>query len=277
MDTFNLTLTRAADWVFGWCQRLSPLATLLLLSAVAGVAMAVVFRVSSNQRAIKAAVDRSRAQVLAINLFGHDPRAIFASFAQLLRYTGLRLSYSLPPMLLMLIPFTLLLVQLAMRYEHQPLAGGESTIVKLELAPEAWSDHQRVALKSSPQVKVETPALRDATEHAVYWRVRPLGSTPAVLAWQIDGQTIEKRLDVSGDDVALSAVGVRRPGRGIVDRLLYPAEPALPAAGPVRGIEVQHAPRQTPLFGLDVPWWLTFVLGSIVAALLLRPILRVRY
>jgi hypothetical protein len=277
MDTVNDWLTRASDWLLGWSAGFSPLTTLLVWSAVAGVVMALVFLYTSNQRAIKASADRSRAQVLAIDLFGHDPRAIFGSLGQLLRYSGLRLWHSLPPMLVMLVPFALVLSQLALRYEYRPLPRGASTIVKLELTDQGWPEHQGVALEAPPHVVVETPALRDSLEHAVYWRVRPTQAEPVVLRWQLGEQAVDKRVDVDLGDDRLATVSPRRPGRNWWDRLLHPAEPALPADSPARGIQVDLPRRETPVLGLDAPWWLTFVLTSIVAALVLRPIVKVRF
>ena len=75
----------------------------------------------------------------------------------------------------------------------------------------------------------------------------------------------------------MCAVDVRRPGPGWVDRLAHPGEPAFASDDPVRGMVIHHARRSTPLFGLDIPWWLTFVLVSILTALLLRPVVKVTF
>ncbi|MGD9724418.1 MAG: hypothetical protein AB7O59_24195 [Pirellulales bacterium] len=277
MDAFNYGLTRSTDWLLAPLSGLAPWITLLVWSALAGVLMAVVFLYTSNQQAIKRAADRSRAQVLAINLFGHDPRTILTSFARLLGQSGLRLWLLVPPVLVMLVPFGLLLAQMALRYEHTPLAPGKSAIVKLEINEADWPRHQQVALEPGPDVIVETPALRDAQEHAIYWRLRPTTAASGVLRWRVGDDVVEKRLDVDSGDGRLSNVSVRRPGRGWLDRLLNPGEPALTAGSPVCGIEIAHPLRSTRLLGLDPPWWLTFLAASIVVAMLLRPILHVRF
>jgi hypothetical protein len=277
MNAINATLTRIADWLLGPFAAWPPLATLLFWSAIAGVLMTIVFRYTSNQQAVKRAADRSRAQALAIKLFGHDPLAVFSSLGQLLHYSGLRLWHSLPPMLVMLVPFVLVMSQLALRYEYEPLAKDKSTIVKLELTEKDWPKHQNVVLDPSPEFAVETPALRDATEHAIYWRFRPKEAGGGTLRWRVGNEEIAKRVDVDAGDDRLASVSVRRASSGWWDRLLHPAEPALPSGSPVRGIEIEHPTRDTPLLGVNVPWWLTFVLGSIVAALVVRPLVKVRF
>jgi hypothetical protein len=277
MDTVNLALTHSIDWLLGWCAGLTPLATLLVWSAVSGIAMAFVFLFTSNQQAIKTAADRSRAQVLAIDLFGHDVRAIFTSLGQLLRYSGLRMWHSLPPMLVMLVPFAVLLAQFALRYEYRPLARDEAAIVRLELTDKSWPAQQGVRIEAPSNVVVETPALRDTTEHAIYWRVRPTEAAPATLTWNLGEGKVDKRIDVAADGQELQTVSPRRPSRGWWDRFVNPAEPALPAGSPARGIEVEYPRRETPLFGYNVPWWLTFIVTSIAAALVLRPVVKVRF
>lgn len=276
MNSLNAALTGFADWLLGW-RADWPLATLLFWSAAAGLAMTFVFRYTSNQQALKLAADRTRAQALAIKLFGHEPAAIFASLGQLLRYTTMRLLYSLPPVLVMLVPFTLVLSQLALRYEHRPLVRDESAVVKLELTEKDWSKYQHVALEVPPEIVVETPALRDFTEHAIYWRLRPTGTEPAVLRWRLGEEAIEKRVDVAAESNLLISASTRRPGTGWWDRLLYPGEQALPAGSAAVGIEIEHPRRETPVLGANVPWWLTFILGSIVAALVVRPFVNVRF
>ena len=76
---------------------------------------------------------------------------------------------------------------------------------------------------------------------------------------------------------ALVCVSTRRPGSTTWDRLLHPAEPGFSSGDPVQGIEVQHAARHSPIFGLDVPWWATFLIASIVAALVVRRFFGVQF
>ncbi len=61
------------------------------------------------------------------------------------------------------------------------------------------------------------------------------------------------------------------------DRLPNPAEPGFSAAMPVQSITVDYPQRQTPIFGLDLPWWATFFATSMLVALLVRRTLRVEF
>ena len=173
MNAINAILTTLTDRLLSPCAAWPPILTLLLVSSVSGILMAVVFRFTSRQRALRRVVDLSRAQVLAIKLFKDDLGTLFNSLGQLLRYAGLRMWYSVPPMLVMIVPFVLLLAQLARWYERYPLSPGDEAVLELQLAESAWPRYRNVALDAPRQIAVETRSpLRDDEQHAMYWRIR---------------------------------------------------------------------------------------------------------
>ena len=155
MNTINALLTAISDVLLGPLAGWPPVLVLVLVSAVSGVLMAVVFRYTSRQQALRRVADRGRAQVLAIKLFKDDPTGMFRSLGQLMKYTGLRLCHSLPPALVMLVPFVLLLTQLARWYEYRPLYPGEKAVVEMPLTEEAWAQSRDVVLQSPAQIQVE--------------------------------------------------------------------------------------------------------------------------
>ena len=95
------------------------------------------------------------------------------------------------------------------------------------------------------------------------------------LRWRLEGRAYEKRLTAAEDATPLRVADPRRPGAGLRDRLLHPTEPAL-VGGAVDAIVVRYPRRSALLFGF-VPWWMTFLVVSIVAAVVVRPFLRVRF
>lgn len=276
LNTIDVGLTRLARWALvPFTAR--PLLGLLFWSAVAGVAMTVVFGRTSNQRALRRVADRTRAHLLAIKLFKDDLGVTFRCQLQLLKASAQRLGYSLVPMLVMAVPFALVLTQLALRYEHRPLAPGESTLVRMQLSADAWPQYKDVAIEVPAGVVAETESLRDASDHSLYWRVHPEIGRPATLQWQLGAQTVTKHLAAADDSHRLLCVSPRRPGGGALDRLLHPAEPGFRADGPVREIIVHYPVRQTLVFGLDLPWWATFLIVSMLVAVVARPFLGVQF
>ncbi len=277
MNELNALLRSLTSAVLSWFGGCPPLVPLVVLSALLGVVMAVVFRFTSPQQRLRRVADLSRAEVLAIKLFKDEPRVMFAALGRLLCHSGLRLWYSLPPLVVMVAPFTLLLAHLAVWYEHQPLAIGEPAIVELQLAESAWTSSRDVNLEAPSTIIIETEPLRDDQLRSISWRIRASESTSAELHWQLGDQRVDKQVVIADPTEAFRPVSVRRAGPGWWDRLLHPGEPAFNVDDPVRGIEINYRERSTPLFGWDVPWWATLLVVSIVSALVVRPLVKVQF
>jgi len=277
MNELNSLLGSLVAILFAPMEGWPPQLSLIIWSAATGVIMAWVFRHTSNQAALKSAADTIRAQLFAVKLFKDDVRVLFSCQARLFRAVGARLLHSLPPLLVLIIPLTLLLVQLARWYEFTPLTPGETSILQLQLSDSGWETHKNIALQVPEHIVVETSALRDEELKTIYWRIRPKTSAPAAVSWRLAEQLVEKRVSVADNSVQLVAVSVRRPGSSWFDRLLHPGEPGFSADSLVRGVELQHPHRSTPVLGVDLPWWLTFFVVSMLAAVAAKPWLGVHF
>lgn len=265
----NLVLRPFASW--------PAQVTLVIVSVFAGIAMTIVFRHTSNQRALRAVANRTRAQLMCMRLFKDDLRVALACQGSLLKSIGLRLCHTLPPMAVLLIPFVLILSQLALRYDNRPLVPGDSVVAALHLSEAAWSANRNTAIQVPPGIRVETPPLRDDAQHTVYWRLRVDEPSEGSLRWQVGPGVAEKTIVSTADPGRLLTVSVHRPGPGFWDRLLRPGEPGFDADDPVKAIDLYYPRRSTPFFGVDIPWWATFLIASMIAALCVRPFLKVQF
>jgi hypothetical protein len=277
MNALNFVLTALTDAFFSLWVSGPAWAPLVVVSAVAGIFAAIVFRFTSRQDLLRRDAELIQAQLLAMKLFRDDLGAMFGSLGRLLRYTAMRLWHSLPPVLVMTVPFVLLLAQLARWYEHSPLVPGDQAIVVLELSEDAWPRSDVGSPESSAGLVIETASLRDPQEHALYWRVRITKPSVASLRWKLPQQTVEKTVAVADRREQLIAVDTRRPGPGWTGRLLHPGEPAFEASEGVRGIAVHYPRRSTPILGLDLPWWGTFLLVSLLAAVVGGRLMKVQF
>lgn len=283
MNALNAVLSTLTSLVLAPFAALPSQVALIVISIVAGVLAAIAFRYVSNQTALKRVADQIRASLLAMRLFKDDLRSVFRAQLSLFKASGLRLWYSLPPLVVLIIPFVLLLTQLAMWYEFRPLAPGEQALVEVEIDPRVWSEYEGLLLVPPDGVDATEP-VRDAHKHLITWRIcpqtAPASSVLLALQFEDDGEKVaEKQLVVNstGGTNELLFVSPRRPGTGFWDRLLYPGEPAFGKDSPIQRIAIRYAQRTNTLFGFAIPWWLTFFVVSILAALALKPVIKVQF
>lgn len=201
MNTLNAVLLKLTSAVLAPFAALPSQVPLLVLSIVAGILAAVAFRYTSNQAGLKRVANQVRASLLAMRLFKDDLRSVFAAQGALFKASGLRLWYSLPPLVVLIVPFVLLLAQLAMWYEFRPLAPGERAVVEVSVAPAAWEQYSRLQLVPPDGVDVAGP-VHDAYQHKITWDIRPQAVPaevePTTLRFNLGDQAVaEKQLVVS--------------------------------------------------------------------------------
>lgn len=277
MNLLNAILNRTADILLAPFAAL-PLVGLMFWGVVAGVLMTIVFKRTTNQRALSEIADQMRAQMLAVRLFRDDLVVTLACQLRLMKLVCRRLGHSIAPMLVMFVPFVLVMVQLALRYERLPLTEGDEALVEMFLSPDAWKRCHDVALEIPAGMLLKTPGLRDEARHSISWRIRVEEALPSSLRWQLDEQEVKKSLAVSKQPQQLSVVSQRRPGPRFWDRLFHPAEVALPHSSPVEQVDVFYPSRRSILcLGMNLPWWLNFLFTSMLTALMVRPILGVQF
>ena len=255
----------------------APVWGLVFWAALAGVGMTYVFGKTSRQAALKRAADQTRAQLLAIKLFRDDIGVTFRCQKALMKATAMRLLHSLPPVAVLLVPFVLVAFQLGLWYEHAPLVPGETTVVAIEFAPEAWLRHTDVEVDAPESVVVETGPLGDASESTIYWRLRPVAPGPTTLRWRLGDEVVEKELAVAAHAASLHPVSVNRPGPSFFSRLIHPGEPAFSSDSAVRSISVRHERRSNPILGLNLHWFMTFLIVSMLTAFLVRNVFGVQF
>ncbi len=279
MNWINGNLTAISSLVLRPFASWPAQVTLVIVSVLAGIAMTIVFRHTSNQRALKAVANRTRAHLMCMKLFRDDLRVALSCQGSLLKSIGLRLCLAMPPMAVLLIPFVFILAQLALRYENRPLMPGDSVVAALHLSEAAWSTNRDTAIQVPLGIQVETPPLRDDAKHTIYWRLRVDKPSTGSLRWRVGpgAGVAEKTIVSTADPGRLLTVSAHRPGPGFWDRLLRPGEPGFDADGPVEAIDLYYPRRSTPFFGVDIPWWATFLIASMIAALCVRPFLKVQF
>lgn len=269
MRVFLAGINRLFDLLFAPFRALDPMAGLAAASLATGVAMLLVFRFTSNQRKLKEAKERLKAHLLALWLFQDQLSVVFRTQGRMLRAALVYLRHSLRPLAILLLPLVLLLVQLEMRYGREPIRPGASFLLTAALSDPSVLG--RVSLEFPDGLTRTAPTLRSPDAAEVVWRLTATRPGNFSLMVRVGEQAFPKEVVVGGE---LARLSPRRVRANWLDELLEPGEPALPADGPLQSIEVNYPARAVAVGSLQMHWLIPFLVLSLLAALLLKGVLR---
>ncbi len=267
-------LGRAFDlWLWPF-QDLPPTWQVCALALPVAIFALLVFRYSSNQRAIERTKARIMSHLVELRLSRDDAKVMMRARREILRHSLTYMRHMLLPMAVMIVPLVLVMVQVESRYAFRPLAPDESAIVTATLDGDYRPVSElKVELLLPVGLEQETSALRIDETGEILWRVGAL--TPGE-------HRIEIRVGDSGvaGRVVVGGAGARPvPAFYRADdwrTLLYPGLPPLENASMVSAITVSY-PRERAVFaGLSSASWI--LLGvSLFFAYALRGIFGVTF
>src|SRR5438309_11948725 len=173
----------------------SPTVVVVLLSLVISLLMVVVFRYTSDQKAIRVAKDHLKAHLLAVRLFQDQLPVVLSSYGRILISTGRYLRLAFKPLLFVILPLTFLIVQLDRYLGWAPLPSGQAFLVKVRTTgPEALNE---ASLLLPSEMKMTAPAVHVPARNEVVWRVVAEKNGDYNVTIGVAGQTVSKRVVIS--------------------------------------------------------------------------------
>jgi hypothetical protein len=257
----NQVLTFLFGLVYVPLKWLGPFWSLVGISWLAGIFLVWVFGKVSNQDAIRRTRDRLSGELIGLRLFKDDLRVFFGIQFQVLMWTLRYLRHSLVPMLILMVPALVILIQLNYRYGVRPLRVGEQAVVKVKLrdaaalAPEA-----NLTLTAPENLKIETDGVRIPELREICWRVR--GVSPGRFDLTVsDGQEkVTKQAAVGG---RMEGVSSLRTGEDWLTSLLYPGEAPISQQSAISSIEIRYPELDIMILGMQVNWLILFLVLSL--------------
>lgn len=271
MDLFNTIICSFFDLVCLPFADLHPLWGLTTLSVLTGIIMLLVFRVTSDQAAIRNVKKRIKAHFLEIRLFKDDLGLMLEAQKNVLKHNLTYMRHSLKPMLFLLVPVVLIMIHLSLWFDSSPLKKGETAIVKLKFREEAPFNAD-VSLRVPEGVLLETPPVRIQAEREICWRIKALEKGTYQLEVMLNPGKVTKALVVSDQLARLSA---KRVSKNIFQRALYPGEKSLPKNTGIEFIEIKYPSISYHVFGWNIHWLVIFFVVSIAAGFLLKRLFNV--
>jgi hypothetical protein len=262
-------LNTAANAVGRWL--LAPIAVLpgwlsaTLIAAMTGVLLLVVFKYTSNQRAIQRVRDDIKANLLALKLFKDSASVALVAQGRILEGAGRLFVLALVPMAIMALPVTLVLAQLSLWYQARPLRVGEEAVVTVKLQGDPASPLPKAHVQAAGAETTIGP-VRLRSKREICWAIQARQYGYHQLTFQVGEQVVAKELAVGEGFLRVS---VQRPGWSWSEILLYPWEKPFRPDSPIRSIEIDYPRRDGWISGTDA-WVVYWFAVSMIAALCFR-------
>ena len=273
IDLFNAAADRVADAALFVFRGASPWVGIAALSLITALLMLAVYRVASDQEGIRTAKDKIIAYLLEVRLFRSDMRASLRAQGSILRYNLRYLGLSAKPVLVMIVPLVLAMVQLDQWFGYEPLHPGEQTLVKVRLKDRHLPSREEISLAAAEGVVVETPPLRIDKERESDWRILASESGSWNVNVTVNGQSVSKGIVVG--DASLERISTARVARNWFEQLANPGEQSIPDSVAVESIEITYPGRTLNLFGWRIHWLVAYLALSVLFGFLFKPWLKV--
>jgi hypothetical protein len=261
----------AAIAAFGPALLTSPLAIVIIISLVIGLVMVVLFGYTSDQKAIGIAKDQLKAHLLAVRLYRDQIPVVMGSYGKILRGTGRYLKLAFMPLLYVIVPITLLMVEIDRYLGQTPLPANASFLMTAHLT---GSDTlSGVTVELPPEITMTAPPVHVTDGNEIVWRLAGTKDGKYVVKIAAGGQSVEKTVFIGNDLPRISTIRLRGQ---FWSRMFSSAEPELPANSPIDSISVNYPDRNIDIAGYGMNWiWLFFIL-SMIAGFIFKELLGIK-
>jgi hypothetical protein len=244
-------------------EPLGEMGSLAAVSLLTAVAVLVVVRLTSDQRALAAIKAQIHADTFEIRLFNDDPRAIARAVLGVIRHNATYLRLSVAPMLCVIVPLAIVLAQLQSFFGYAGIEPGASALVTAQFTGEV----QTIELDAPDGLQVATPPISFPSLHQTVWKVLATSGGDYRLRFRTGGETYEKTFHVS------SRVARRSPARGaagLLTEVAYPSEPPLPKNASISALRIDYPARGIEIFGRPMHWLGAYTLLALAFAVILK-------
>lgn len=268
----NLILIYCFEIIYWPLSRLGHFWSLIVISLLAGPLFLWIFGKISNQQAIKKVRDQINASLIAIRLFNNNFGVFIQILLRILRHTLIHMKYSAIPLIILIIPVGLILIQLDLRYSVRPLKVGEQTIIKVKVNDKSYlTNSQTISLATNEGIVIETPGLRIPGKNEIAWRIRTLSNGKHRLEIHIGNDKIEKDVPVGPQRRPASQIRVGN----LLQMVLNPGEAPIDRTGGIDSIEVLLPPLKIDYFGWQINWMVQFFIFTLIFGFLSKGFIKV--
>ncbi len=268
MDIFNKIITGLFRLFFYPLKYVNDFWGLLIVSTLTGLLMLIVFKKVSNQAGILSTKNHIKAHLLGIRLYKHDAVLSLGTMGRIFLENGRYFMLALKPMLILMLPVIVLIIQLSARYGYTPAEVGKPIIVTVQVNDAV--NVEKVRVTASQGIRVEMPPLHIPSSNEINWRMTPAESGVEVLTFQYEDQKETKKIVVNKKNLLFSPRRVSS-----LAALLYPVEKTIDDESFLRDISIGYSENKISFAGWRIQWLVFFFVVSLATGFLAKGIIHV--
>jgi len=173
------------------------------ISIVSAMLFLLIFKKTSNQQKITYHKNKIFGHVLQIPLYKDRFGLLLISIVKILKHNLLYIKQTLIPLLFMIVPLVILMVQIDNRCGYEPLQANQQFFIRAEVEKDAAADTlDKVLCETSGGIQLETPPLRIEAERGVFWRARVVtdaSEQESILYLRVQGDGVKNEKQVVTD------------------------------------------------------------------------------
>jgi uncharacterized membrane protein (DUF106 family) len=242
-------------------------AGLILVSIVTGTVMLFLFKLTSNQQAMKEVKTRISAYFLEMRLYKEDISVVMASQRRILRANMGYMKLAVIPALVMIVPVVLIMVQLSLRYGQVGFRPGDTVMVKVQAEDGVDVVRNRMTLKVGSGIEKASPAVRIPSLNETDWKIK-----------LTDRGIHDLTLETATGDVTVPVYTTERlvPKYGTFKKASFwetifnPGAPRIPEAVPIEAIKILYPEMSFSWGFITLSWLWSFLIISMAFGVILK-------
>ena len=251
-----------------------PLYSLCLFSLLTAIFLLIVFRYTSDQRGIRETKDKIKAHLLEIRIFKDNLTILLSAQRRLLLYNLIYMKHAVKPLLFMIVPVALIIIQMDAWYGRKPLIPGEASILSLRVTDqEATKLSSNISIEVDKGLTIETPLLRIPETGELSWRVRTNNLGNHQVRVKVAERVFYKEVIV--DNGRLWRLSPHSVNSSHWKDLLNPGVEPLEENSLLKEITVHYPNRLIDIFSWKIHWLVLFFVLSTAYAFMLKKFFKV--
>jgi hypothetical protein len=247
-------------------------AGIVFISLVTGTVMLFLFKLTSNQAAMKEVKTKISAYFLEMRLYKEDISAVMGSQRRILAANLRYMTLALIPACVMIVPVILVMVQLNLRYSRAGLQPGDTAIVKVKVEEGTDIIREGIRLTGGRGLEKASPAVRIASLGESDWKIRL--TEPGIHDLTLTSSSGEIVLPVFGTERLVPIFGMFKKG-SFQESILNPGATRIPDSMRIASVEIAYPPVSFDWGFVEISWLWSFLIISMAFGFFLKFILKV--